>query len=181
MSFLKKSLLTIALATSLTAGFVGDVFAAGTMRVNALVMASNGAPDTMSRAVPIHRRVVDQLTDLLSQRGIQIYDADRLGAQYMTPGKTRYSDDELLSLARAVSTTTPLDVVVFFEVVADIQRDTFNPNILYPRVRMPGRIINIRSAQILGTFEVNAEHLPPLPTPCDETCVMSNEIGRAHV
>jgi hypothetical protein len=167
----------VLLAVALAAGIARSApveAATATTRINALVMAENASPETMSRAVPIHRRVVTQLSEALNQRGIQIYDADLLASQYMTPGKTRYTDDELLSLARTVATTTPIDVVVFFEVVADIQQNPVTPRVLYPRVRMPGRILNVRTAQLVGAFEVEAGRLPPLPVPCDQECVMSN-------
>lgn len=171
------SLGKIALTLSLAAGLMSSALSsavAATTRINALVMSENASPETMSRAVPIHRRVVAQLSEVLNQRGIQIYDADLLASQYMTPGKTRYTDDELLALARTVASTTPIDVVVFFEVVADIQQNPITPRVLYPRVRMPGRILNVRTAQLVGSFEVDAGRLPALPVPCDQECVMSN-------
>ena len=165
--------LSMALAAGMTLGALSSALAAST-RINALVMAENASPETMSRAVPIHRRVVAQLSEVLNQRGIQVYDADLLAGQYMTPGKTRYTDEELLSLARAVAASTPIDVVVFFEVVADIQQNPVTPRILYPRVRMPGRILNVRTAQLVAAFEADAGRLPALPAPCDNECVMSN-------
>lgn len=168
-----KAVFALALAAGMALAAPTSASAA-TTRINALVMSENASPETMSRAVPIHRRVVAQLSEALNQRGIQVYDADLLAAQFMVPGKTRYSDDELLALARTVASTTPIDVVVFFEVVADIQQNPVTPRVLYPRVRMPGRILNVRTAQLIGGFEVEAGRLPPLPVPCDQDCVMSN-------
>lgn len=171
-----KLLVALAVLAGAFAAELGPSVAQTQTKVNALVMVVSNFPETMARNVPIHRRVVSALSETLVQRGINIYDAERLGAQYMNPTQTRYGDDELLSIARAIGSTTPLDVVVFVEIVAEVTRDTFRPQIQTPRVRMPARVLNIRTAQLVTAFEVDVQRLPVLPTPCDPDCLM-NAVG----
>ena len=66
--------------------------------------------------------------------------------------------------------------MVLFSIVATAQQDVVVPSIIHPQVRMPGRIINLKSGQIIGSFEVDAPHLPVLPNPCDANCLME-EVG----
>jgi hypothetical protein len=150
--------------------------AAQVRRVNALVMLEDADPETMSRNVAIYRRVLPQLQEDLSTRGVQVYDENINAIAFQRPDKRRRSDVELVTIARAVAQSQPLDVVILFSIVASAQQDVVVPSILHPKVRIPGRVINIHSGQLVGAFEVNPTRLPVLPNPCDNVC-LTEEVG----
>ena len=145
-------------------------------RINALVMTENASEETMSRLVPVYRRVLTQLQENLNTRGIQVYDETASTMRFMAPGQARRSDAEVLSIARAVMREQPVDVVVMFEIVAAVTRDPFQPQIQYPQVRMPARVLDLRGNNLVAAFEVNMPRLPALPLQCDSTCLF-NAVG----
>jgi hypothetical protein len=165
-----------AVLAALSLSGLGPAAEAQGRRINALVMTENASEETMSRLVPVYRRVLTQLQENLNTRGIQVYDETASTMRFMAPGQARRSDAEVLSVARAVMREQPVDVVVLFEIVAAVTRDPFQPQIQYPQVRMPARVLDLRGNNLVAAFEVNMPRLPALPLQCDATCLF-NAVG----
>jgi hypothetical protein len=165
-----------ALLTTLSLTGLNHTAEAQGRRINALVMTENASEETMSRLVPVYRRVLTQLQENLNTRGIQVFDETSSTMRFMAPGQARRSDAEVLSIARAVMREQPVDVVVLFEIVAAVTRDPFQPQIQYPQVRMPARVLDLKGNNLVAAFEVNMPRLPALPLQCDATCLF-NAVG----
>ncbi len=174
MNRLKTLAATLCLAAS-TIALAGAAHA-DTKRINALVMLQDAEPETMSHEVPIFRRVLPELQEVLNASGIQVYDENIDKMAFERPDNRRRNDVQLVTVARAISEHQPLDVVVVFEIVASAQKDVIEPSIVHPKVRMPARVLDVRSGQLIAAFEVDGKRLPVLPNPCDEVCLM-DQVG----
>jgi hypothetical protein len=85
-------------------------------------------------------------------------------------GRVRRPDAELISLARSVQ-IAPIDAVTAFEIHAATVPSVYE-GITELRLRITGRVIEIRSGQSLGGYEVSYRpgELPPLPLNCHRDC-----------
>jgi hypothetical protein len=169
--FSLKSAAGMLAAVALVAGFSATA-AAQPRRINAVVMLDDSDPDSMRRKVRIYRQVLAQLQEVLNTRGVQVYEEPIVSMSFQRPNNAPRSDVEAVAIARAMSAQVPIDVAVVFQIIASAQQDPVVPAIVRPRIRMPGRIVNVRSGQFVGAFEVNPSLLRPLPNPCDQECLL---------
>jgi hypothetical protein len=66
-----------------------------------------------------------------------------------------------------------VDVIVVFTIYASV-REAAYADIVRPDVRIPGRILNVRTGQMIGSFEVSGLELPPLPVVCERECLLES-------
>ncbi len=147
-------------------------------RINLLVMSDDADTDTVPRNNRVFNRVQLALSEYLNTRGFQVYDETGVAMDITRPGRVRRTDAMLYEIARAVP--TPIDVIVVYQIYASV-RATPNTGIRFPDIRIPGRVLNSRTGQFIGTFEVGGFQLQPLPVNCQAECVLENVGAQARI
>ncbi|GJD58502.1 hypothetical protein [Methylobacterium dankookense] len=137
---------------------------------NLVVMGEDADEDSVPRGNRIFQRVIAELSETMSLRGYNVYDETAVAMGFTQPNRVRRRDAELIEVARAVS-NPPLDVVAVFQIYASASKSAYS-DIVRPEVRIPGRLLNVRTGQSLGSFEVAGVQLPPLPQGCDRECLL---------
>ena len=168
MTFWKMLLSAVALAGALASTLISP--AEAQQRPNIVVMGEDADEDTVPRGNRIFNRVIRELAETMNLRGYNVYDETAAAMGITQPGRVRRRDAELIEVARAVQ-TPPLDVVAIFQIYASAQKSLYS-DIVRPDVRVAGRLLNVRSGQSLGSFEVTGLQLAPLPLGCDRECLL---------
>ncbi|KAA0116674.1 hypothetical protein CIW48_27465 [Methylobacterium sp. P1-11] len=137
---------------------------------NIVVMGEDADEDAVPRGNRIFQRVIAELSETMNLRGYNVYDETAVAMGFTQPNRVRRRDAELIEVARAVS-SPPLDVVAIFQIYASASKSAYS-DIVRPQVRIPGRLLNVRTGQSLGAFEVAGLQLPPLPQGCDRECLL---------
>lgn len=137
---------------------------------NIVVMSDDADKDTVPRDNRIFRRVIQELSETMNLRGYNVYDETAVAMGITQPGRVRRRDAELIDVARSIP-NPPIDVIVVFQIFASAQK-SMQSDIVRPEVRIPGRILNVRTGQAIGSFEVTGLQLPPLPQGCDRECLL---------
>ena len=137
---------------------------------NVVVMGEDADEDAVPRGNRIFQRVIAELSETMNLRGYNVYDETAVAMGFTQPNRVRRRDAELIEVARAVS-NPPLDVVAIFQIYASASKSAYS-DIVRPSVRIPGRLLNVRTGQSLGSFEVAGVQLPPLPQGCDRECLL---------
>ncbi|MCJ2028875.1 hypothetical protein MKK50_05580 [Methylobacterium sp. J-043] len=163
-----RTLATLALIGSALLGFVAP--AAAQTRPNIVVMGEDADEDSVPRGNRIFQRVITELSETMNLRGYNVYDETAVAMGITQANRVRRRDAELIEVARAVQ-NPPLDVVAVFQVYASASKSSYS-DIVRPEVRIPGRLLNVRTGQSLGAFEVAGLQLPPLPQGCDRECLL---------
>lgn len=137
---------------------------------NIVVMGEDADEDSVPRGNRIFQRVVTELSETMNLRGYNVYDETAVAMGFTQPNRVRRRDAELIEVARAVQ-NPPVDVIAIFQVYASASKSGYS-DIVRPEVRIPGRLLNVRTGQSLGAFEVAGMQLPPLPQGCDRECLL---------
>ena len=137
---------------------------------NVVVMGEDADEDAVPRGNRIFQRVIAELSETMNLRGYNVYDETAVAMGFTQPNRVRRRDAELIEVARAVS-NPPLDAVAIFQIYASASKSAYS-DIVRPSVRIPGRLLNVRTGQSLGSFEVAGVQLPPLPQGCDRECLL---------
>jgi hypothetical protein len=174
----KRLFLLAAAAFALTAPFVASQAAAQT-KPNIVVMSENADEDTVPRGNRIFNRVIGELAEVMNVRGYNVYDETAIAMGITQPGRVRRRDAEIIDVARAVQ-TPPLDVIAVFQIYASATKSTVS-DIVRPNVRIPGRLLNVRTGQQIATFEVAGLELAPLAQGCDRECLLEKVGGDAKL
>ncbi len=135
---------------------------------NLLVMGEDGDKDTIPRKSRVFRRVLDMLNEEMNAEGFDVFDETVLTMDTSAQGRSRRSDPELFDIARSV-TNPPIDVVVTFQIYASATRLDYTTKI---RTRVAGRMLNVRSGQRLGNFEVVSPKHWRGPPNCNRECII---------
>lgn len=139
-------------------------------RPNLVVMGEDADEDAVPRGNRIFQRVIAELSETMTLRGYNVYDETAVAMGFTQANRVRRRDAELIEVARAVQ-NPPLDVVAVFQIYASASKSAYS-DIFRPDVRIPGRLLNVRTGQSLGSFEVAGLQLPPLPQGCDRECLL---------
>ncbi|MBB5763530.1 hypothetical protein ABEV34_01000 [Methylorubrum rhodesianum] len=164
----RNSLLALALIGGSCLGLAAQ--AEAQTRPNIVVMGEDADEDSVPRGNRIFQRVIAELSETMNLRGYNIYDETAVAMGITQANRVRRRDAELIEVARAVQ-NPPLDVVAVFQVYASASKSAYS-DIVRPEVRIPGRLLNLRTGQSLGAFEVAGLQLPPLPQGCDRECLL---------
>lgn len=140
--------------------------------LNILVMGEDADEDSVPRGNRIFNRVIAAMNEEMNVQGYDVFDETAIAMNINPANRVRRRDSELIEVARAVQ-TPPLDVMVIFTIYASVRESAY-ADIQSPAVRIPGRILNIRTGQQIGSFEVSGLELPPLPVLCEAECLLEN-------
>jgi hypothetical protein len=166
----KRSFIAAAAAFAMLAPFASTAQAQSAPKPNIVVMSEDADEDTVPRGNRIFNRVIAELGEVMNVRGYNIYDETAVAMSITQPGRVRRRDAEIIDVARAVQ-TPPLDVIVVFQIYASATKSNVS-DIVRPNVRIPGRLLNVRTGQQIGAFEVTGLELAPLPQGCDKECLL---------
>ena len=119
---------------------------------NIVVMGEDADEDAVPRGNRIFQRVIHELSETMNLRGYNVYDETAVAMGFTQANRVRRRDDELIEVARAVQ-NPPLDVVAVFQIYASASKSAYS-DIVRPEIRIPGRLLNVRTGQSLGSFEV---------------------------
>jgi hypothetical protein len=144
-------------------------------RVNLLVMSDDADEETIPRNNRVFNRVINALGESMNARGFQVFTETGVTLGVTQQGRVRRTDAELLDIARSVP--TPIDAVVVFQIYASI-RNSATGVVRVPAIRLPGRIINVRTGQLLAAFEVGPNtQFSPLRQNCDDRECLLESVG----
>jgi hypothetical protein len=146
-----------------------------------LVVSDDADQETVPRNNRIFNRVITALGEEMSLRGYTVVDEVAAGLDITAQGRVRRRDAELIDIARAIR-RPPVDAVVVFQIYASAKK-SLNSDVMRPEARISGRIVNVRTSQMLGAFEVVERDLPVLPFGCDKDreCVLEQMGDHARV
>jgi hypothetical protein len=133
---------------------------------NILVMGEDADHDTVARDRRIFKRVLDTLAEEMNNEGFRVYDEVAVTLDGFTQGRTRRSNAEIIDIARSVK-SAPIDVAVIFSIHPTIQERDHARKL---RVRISGRLLNVRSGRRLNNFDVESPSASSLPSDCDRDC-----------
>lgn len=166
------------LAVVLLMGACPSSYAAG--RANILVMGEDAdegsAPsDTVvvARDTRVFKQVLEAISDALAQDGFDVYDERAVTLDNFKQNRTGRSEAELLDIARSVQ-SPPIDAVAIFTVYAGARKLAYTTDVY---ARIAGRVVNTRTGQKIGAFEVASPRGWKAPTGCERDCLLE-EIGR---
>ena len=173
-----KRLFLLAAALAVAAPLT-PVRAAAQTKPNIVVMSEDADEDTVPRGNRIFNRVIHELAEVMNVRGYNVYDETAVAMGFTQPGRVRRRDTEIIDVARAVQ-APPLDVIAVFQIYASATKSTVS-DIVRPNIRIPGRLLNVRTGQQIAAFEVAGLELAPLPQGCDRECLLERVGGEAKL
>jgi len=144
-----------------------------------VVMSEDADEDTVPRGNRIFNRVIHELAEVMNVHGYNVYDETAVAMRFTQPGRVRRRDSEIIDVARAVQ-APPLDVIAVFQIYASATKSTYS-DIVRPNIRIPGRLLNVRTGQQIAAFEVAGLELAPLPQGCDRECLLERVGGEAKL
>jgi hypothetical protein len=159
---------------SALASLVAPVAYAG--QPNLLVVTEDADKEPVRPRSRIFTRVLRLLAEEMIQRGYTIVDEYAVSLNIKDPDRVRHRDAELIDIARAISIPHFLiDAIVVIQTSASAKK-SLNSDVVRPEARISGRIINVRSSQLLADIEMVERDLPELPRGCDRECLLG-EMG----
>ena len=146
---------------------------------NLLIMGEDADLDTVPRNNRIFNQVLRAIEGELQARAFRVYDETAVTMGVTDPQRVRRPDAEILTVARRAE--APIDVAVVFQVYAVAEQNPYAA-ITDLRMRIPMRMINVRTGEAIGNYQkaYAPGDLPPLPVNCNRDCILE-EVGKhAH-
>ena len=137
-------------------------------RPNLLIMGEDADPDSVPRDSRVFRRVVNALSNQLHDEGFAVYDETAITLDNFAQGRVRRTDAELIDIGRSIS-QPPIDVLVLFTIYASAQDVQYTTKV---RTRVEGRLLNVRTGQRLGNFELPSPREWNAPPDCSRECIL---------
>ena len=134
---------------------------------NIMIMGDDADRDTLSRHSRVFERVLDALSNKLSDAGFNVYDEAAVTLGGFTQGRSGRTDAEVIDIARSVR-RPPIDVGVIFSIYASTDEWNYTTKV---KIRIAGRLLNVKSGQRLGNFEVIAPKELNAPVECNRECI----------
>ena len=144
---------------------------------NILMMGEDADADTVPRNSRVFRRVLDALAEELGNKGFKVYDEVAVSLDNFVQGRMRRHDVEIIDVARSIK-RPPIDVVTMFSIYANARKTSYTTKV---DTRITGRLLNVRSGERLGNFEVKLDPPGNAPVDCDRECILETVGGNAKV
>lgn len=146
-------------------------------RPNILIMGEDVDEDTVPRKSRVFKRVLNALSNQLHDVGFDVYDETAVTLGEFVQGNSRRDDAELIDIGRSIQ-QPPIDVVVIFSIYASIDK---KDHISKLKSRVEGRLLQVKSGQRLGNFEVKAPNNATVPVDCSRECILENVGDEAKI
>jgi hypothetical protein len=164
---MKRIILSLAAAAMVFAfGYTAPAMAGE--QPNILIMGEDADEDTVPRNSRVFKRVLDALANEMDHEGFDVYDEVAVTLDNFNQGRVRRTDAEIIDIARSVK-RPPIDVAVIYSIYASAKVTEYAMKI---RTRVTGRLLNVRSGQRLGNFEVELPRTDHAPTDCSRECIL---------
>jgi len=144
--------------------------AAAADKPNLLVFGEDVDSDAIPRDSRVFRRVLSSLQEQLSDKGFDVFDETAVTLDNFAQGRTRRSDAEIIDIAKTVK-RPPIDVATIFTIYASA-RDVGHTTKV--RVRIEGRLLQVKTGQHLGAFEVKGPPEWNAPAKCNRECIVES-------
>ena len=143
---------------------------------NLLMMGEDADRDTVPRNSQTFNRVLRAMEGEFQAMGFRVYDETAVTMGITDPTRVRRSDAEIITVARRVQ-DVPIDAATVFQIYAAAEQNPYAA-IMDLRIRVSGRLLNIRTGQALTNYEISYApgDLPPLPAACNRDCVL-DQVG----
>ncbi|MFT4926377.1 MAG: hypothetical protein ACI8WB_002475 [Phenylobacterium sp.] len=138
---------------------------------NLLIMGDDGDHEGIARDSRVFARVLDALSNQLQDIGFDVFDETALvlaHPQSLPQQQTRRNDGDIIDIARAIQ-HPPIDIVVLFSIYASANRQG---SLTKVRIRIAGRLLNVRTGQRLGNFEVVSPERYHPGASCERECLL---------
>ncbi|AUM13164.1 hypothetical protein [Ketobacter alkanivorans] len=135
---------------------------------NLLVMGEDGDKDTVPRSSRVFKRVLDALNEEMHNAGFNMYDETAITLGDFAQGRSRRTDAEIIDVARSVR-RPPIDVAVIFQIYASAKPLDHTTKV---KVRISGRMLNVKTGQRLGNFEVDTPQEWNAEPECNRECIL---------
>ena len=117
---------------------------------NVLIMGEDWDEDTIPRKSQVFERVIDAVAGQLNKAGFKVIDETMATNNSFSQGRVRRTNSELFKIAKAIQ-TPPIDAVITFKIYPYFKADNTTT---WMNARATGRLLNVSTNAILGTFEV---------------------------
>jgi len=121
-------------------------------------------------ATQLSSRARAAINEALMHEGFAVFDENSFDAFKQT---RRAVDSEFIKAAQSLA--QPVDALVIFAVQAAVQPLTYTTNL---SARVSGRVINARTGQSLGAFDMPSPEGWKVPITCESSCV-SDALGKS--
>ena len=140
---------------------------------NILILGEDADPDSVPRNNRIFKRVLNAVSNQLSDEGFNVYDETAVTLDDFVQGRSRRKDAEIIDIARSIK-RPPIDVGVIFSIYGIHKKLTYTAKI---KTRIEGRLLNVKTGQRLGNFEVDMPVAENVPRDCNRDCLLE-EVGK---
>jgi hypothetical protein len=147
---------------------------------NILILGEDADRDTIPRNNRIFKRVLNAISNQLSDEGFNVFDETAVTLDNFVQGRDRRTAVEIIDIAKSIK-HPPIDVGVIFTIYSQHKKLTYTAKI---NTRIVGRLLDIKSGQRLGSFEVKMPEVQNVPRDCDRECLLesvgkqSRELGQ---
>lgn len=138
---------------------------------NLLVMGMDADRGAIARDSRVFRRVLDALNNQLHDMGFNVYDETTITLDNFVQGRSGRSDAELIDIARSVQ-RPPIDIMVLFTIYSQAEAQGYTTAV---NSRIEGRLLNVKSGQRLGNFEVSSPAPWQTSASCNTPCRFERE------
>jgi hypothetical protein len=145
-----KYLSLIALSCFTLMACVANPATSMTIEPNVLIMGEDWDEDTIPRKSQIFERVIDAVAGQLNKAGFKVIDETMATNNSFAQGRVRRTNSDLFKIAKAIQ-TPPIDAVITFKIYPYFKADNTTT---WMNARATGRLLNVSTNAILGTFEV---------------------------
>ena len=149
---MSKILSALASATFLISCAVAPLPSVAAQDPNIMIMGEDADRDTVPCNSRVFKSVVRAVVNQLNQDGFNVFDETAATSSKFVQGRCRRTDAELIDILRTVN-RPPLDVAVLVQMYSTVEERAYTAKV---RARISGRLLNVRTGQNLGNFEVNS-------------------------
>ena len=147
----------------------GNYPAAAAGGPNLLIMGEDADPDSIPRKNRAFKRIMAALSNEFGDNGYKVYDETLITLENFKQGRIRRTDAEIIDIAKSIENKR-IDIIVIFTVYPRFKKLSY-VNKSTPRIE--ARLLNVRSGQKLGNFEIIAATRNLSPS-CDRICVVED-------
>ncbi|MBF0249839.1 MAG: hypothetical protein HQL35_04320 [Alphaproteobacteria bacterium] len=160
--------LAISAVAAFTSACTSSYPASAAEMPNVMIMGEDSDADTVPRNSRVFKRVLNALSEELNNDGFNVYDETAVSLDDFAQGRVRRTDAEIIDIARSVK-RPPIDVATIFSIYASASKMSYTTKI---RTRVEGRLLNVKTGQHLGNFEVELPQPDNAPADCNRECVL---------
>ena len=119
---------------------------------NIMIMGEDADRDTIPCNSRVFKSVLGAVVNQLNEQGFNVFDETAVTMDNFVQGRCRRADAELIDIVRTVN-RPPIDIAVLIQMYSTVRELSWTARV---RARISGRLLNVKTGQKLGNFEVNS-------------------------